>query len=157
MKRRGLELHRSFTHRERADSDRVVIRHPDISERRSNRERKPQLVVVLRKSHRRARIYQRRDLDLPLGAVGADHQIIEPRKSIPVEKTEIVAGRILFEIFRLDSKPLDSAQRALSRTHRPRALDAEHHAVQLAQEFGLESACREHRRQVLRRAPREPT
>ena len=143
-------------HRERADSHRVVVRHPDVSERRANRQRQPELVVALGQSHRRARIDQRRDFDLTIGAVGSQHQFVEPRERVPVEKAQIVAGRVLLEIFGLDAESLHSAERALARADRPRALDAQHQAVELAQELRLERARLEHDRQPIL-SPREPT
>ena len=156
MKGRRFELHRPAMHRERADSHRVVVRHPDVSQRRADREREPELVVAFGQSHRRARIDQRRDFDLPIGAIGSQHQFVEPRERVPVEEAQIVAGRVFLVIFRFDSEALNAAQRALAGTHSEGALDAEHQSVELAQIFGLESACLEHRRPpILSR--REPT
>ena len=56
MERGGFELHRTTAHRERADSDRVVVGHPDVSEGGADREREPELVVALGQSHRCAGI-----------------------------------------------------------------------------------------------------
>ena len=99
---------------------------------------------------------QRGNLDLAIGAVGANHQIVEPRERIPVEKAKVVAGRIVLEIFGFDAESLDSAERALSGAHRAGTLDAQHQAVELAQKLGLESARLEHGgRPILAR--REPT
>src|SRR5271168_527036 len=102
------------------------------------------------------RIDQRGDLDLAIGAVGSQHQFVEPRERVPVEKAQIVAGRVLLEIFGFDSESLDSAERALAGADRPRALDAQHQAVELAQKLRLERARLEHDRQPIL-SPREPT
>ena len=119
-------------------------------------KRKPQLVVALGQSHRRTRIHQRGNLDLAIGAVSSQHQFVKPRERVPIEEAQIVAGRVLLEIFRLDSKPLDSAQRALARAHSAGTLDAQHQAVELAQKFRLESARLEHSRLPIA-SRREPT
>ncbi len=157
MERRQIEPHFSAAHREHSDSHRIVLAHRDIRERRRDREGETELVVVLRKSHRCARIDQHRDLHLALGAKGADREFVEACVGVPVQKAEVVALVVFAEVLGFDSEALQAADGALAGADGPRPLDPEDQPVELLDEFGLERARLEHRINLRSAPTREPT
>jgi hypothetical protein len=102
---------------ERAEAHRIVARHRDVGERSRQTQREAELVVVAWQAHRGAGVDQDGDFDLALGSKGADRQIVEPGKRVPVEEAQVVALGVLLETFGFDAESLHAPQLAAAFAH----------------------------------------